>query len=130
MACDFPENYEGSMAFGFIRDVAVDWEKSITLNGEVGEYVTIARKERNGDRWFIGSITDAKARDIVINFDFLTPNQSYRARLYQDGRNADYKTNPNELQIEERIVNSNSMEFFKLASGGGLAISLTPIEGK
>ncbi|PQJ16477.1 glycoside hydrolase family 97 protein [Aureicoccus marinus] len=130
MACDFPENYEGSMAFGFIRDVAVDWEKSITLNGEVGEYVTIARKERNGDRWFVGSITDAKARDIVINFDFLMPNQSYRARLYQDGRNADYKTNPNELQIEERIVNSNSMEFFKLASGGGLAISLTPIEGK
>ena len=125
MACDFPENYENSGAFQFIKDVAVDWEQSITLNGEVGEYVTIARQERDGDRWFVGSITNEKARDMVISFDFLPEGQTYRARIYQDGRNADYLKNPGDLFIEERLVDSKSVEFFKLASGGGLAISIT-----
>ena len=125
MACDFPENYEGSSAFQFIRDVPVDWEQSITLNGEVGKYVTIARQERDGDRWFIGSITNEEPRDMVISFDFLPKDQIYRARIYQDGRNAHYQNNPGDLMIEERLVDSNSIEFFKLAAGGGLAISIT-----
>ena len=128
MACDFPENYEEQPAFQFIRDVAVDWEQSHTLNGEVGDFVTIARQERGGDRWFLGSISDEQEREVKISFDFLEEGRNYTAIIYKDGPAAHYKDNPTDITIEEKLVNSESTEQFRLAAGGGLAISLTPIE--
>ena len=128
MACDFPENYEEQPAFQFIRDVAVDWEQSHTLNGEVGDFVTIARQERGGDRWFLGSISDEQEREVKISFDFLEEGRNYTAIIYKDGPTAHFKDNPTDITIEEKLVNSESTESFRLAAGGGLAISLTPIE--
>ena len=128
MACDFPENYEEQPAFQFIRDVAVDWEQSHTLNGEVGDFVTIARQERGGDRWFLGSISDEEEREVKISFDFLEEGRNYTAIIYKDGPTAHFKDNPTDITIEEKLVNSESTESFRLAAGGGLAISLTPIE--
>ena len=126
MAADLPEHYEGHPAFQFIRDVAVDWEETKVLNGEIGEFVTIARKERDGNRWFLGSITNENSRSIKISFDFLEKDQLYLARIYQDGENADWKENPTSYLIEEKEVNQGSNIEFMLAEGGGLAISLEP----
>ncbi|KAB2870418.1 MAG: glycoside hydrolase family 97 protein, partial [Bacteroidales bacterium] len=82
MAADLPENYEGHSAFQFIRDVAVDWEQTKVLNGEVGDYITVARQERGTDRWFIGSVTDENARDLTVKLDFLEKGKKYQATMY------------------------------------------------
>ncbi len=77
MAYDLPENYEGHPAFQFIRDVGVDWEQTVVLNGEVGDFVTIAREEKETGNWFVGEITDEEKRDITIKFDFLDEGKEY-----------------------------------------------------
>ncbi|MCB0374078.1 MAG: glycoside hydrolase family 97 protein, partial [Muricauda sp.] len=82
MACDLPENYEGQPAFQFIRDVGVDWDQTVVLNGEVGDFVTIARKERETGNWFVGGITDENQRQMTINFDFLEDGTEYEAVIY------------------------------------------------
>lgn len=128
MACDFPENYEGQPGLQFIRDVAVDWEQSITLNGEVGEYVSIARQERDGDRWFVGGITNEEARELEISFDFLPEGKQFKAMLYKDGAGADYESNPTALAIEEITIDRSSKQLISLARGGGFAISLFPVD--
>ncbi len=128
MACDLPENYEGHPALQFIRDVGVNWEKSVTLNGEVGDFVTIAREERETGNWFVGSITDENEREVTIKFDFLSEGSQYKAVIYKDGDEAHYKSNPGAYEIVELEVSSQSSETFRLAPGGGLAISLIKIQ--
>jgi len=128
MACDLIENYKNQPAFQFIKDVGVDWNKSIALNGEVGEFVTIVRNEKNSDKWFVGSITNEDSRDIEIDFNFLNSGTKYYAVIYQDGKNAHWNDNPTDIEIKKMEIDKNSKINFHLASGGGLAISLIPIK--
>jgi hypothetical protein len=124
MACDLPENYEGNPAFQFISDVGVDWEQTKVLDGEVGDYVCIARQERNTLNWFLGAITDENSRPINIKFDFLDESKEYEATIYKDAENAHWKNNPTGLVIEKMIIKKGDEKSFVLADGGGLAISL------
>ncbi len=124
MACDLPENYEGQPAFQFIRDVGVDWDKTVVLNGEVGDFVTIARKERKTGNWFVGGITDENSRELTIDFDFLDEGVSYEAVIYKDAADAHYRDNPTAIDIESLDVVKGSTLSVDLAEGGGFAISL------
>ncbi len=128
MAADLPENYKAHMdAFQFIKDVAVDWDDTKFLEAEPGDYITIARKAKNKNDWFIGSITDENARETKINLDFLDKGKKYMATIYADGKDADWKNNPMEYVIKKQTVDSKSVLLLKLAPGGGCAISLIPI---
>ena len=124
MACDLPENYEGQPAFQFIRDVGVDWEQTIILDGEVGDFVSIAREERSTGNWFVGSITDENSREIIIDFDFLPAGVAFQAAVYKDGKDAHWDNNPTSIEIEHLTVNRDLRTTFRLAPGGGVAISL------
>jgi hypothetical protein len=124
MACDIPDNYKGQPAFKFIRDVGVDWEQTVVLNGEVGDFVTIAREERDTGNWFVGGISDQEQRDIDIDFNFLEKGIEYNAVIYRDGQGAHWQDNPLSLEIEKMVISSEMKRPFKLAAGGGLAISL------
>ena len=128
MAADLPENYERYPdAFQFIKDVAVDWQESKYLEAEPGDYLTVARKEKNGERWFLGAITDENARNTEIKLDFLSPNKKYKAIIYQDGTDADWKNNPKSYEIKTIQVTFKSKIKLHLANGGGTAISFQPI---
>jgi len=128
MAADLPENYERyADAFQFIKDVAVDWQDSKYLEAEPGDYLTVVRKEKNGERWFLGAITDENARKTEIKLDFLSPNKKYQAVIYQDGTDADWKNNPKSYAIKTIEVTSKSKIKLNLANGGGTAISFKPI---
>ncbi|GGG49482.1 alpha-glucosidase [Croceivirga lutea] len=124
MACDLPQNYEGRPALQFIRDVGVDWEQTKVLNGEVGDFVTIAREERETGNWFIGGITDENERQITIDFDFLPENTNFKAAIYRDAEDAHYQTNPEALSIEQLEIKKGDTKTISLAPGGGFAISL------
>lgn len=125
MACDLPENYENQPALQFIRDVGVDWEQTIVLNGEVGDFVTIAREEKETGNWFVGGITDENQREITVDFDFLDADKTYHASIYRDADDAHYKTNPRAIEIEQLDIRKGMSQKFTLAQGGGFAISLT-----
>jgi glucan 1,4-alpha-glucosidase len=127
MAADLIENYQGNPALQFIRDVAVDWQKTKVLNGEIGDFVTIARKAKNSENWFIGGITDENSREMDIALKFLSPNTIYEATIYEDAENAHWDNNPTALTIRTLKIKNNSRMKLKLASGGGFAISLKPI---
>ena len=124
MACDLPESYEGQAAFQFIRDVGVDWEKSKVLNGEVGDFVTIAREERDTGNWFLGAITDENSREIKIDFDFLEAGKTYKAVIYKDAEDTHYRNNPEAIVIESVSITKKDSKTFTLKEGGGLAVSL------
>jgi len=124
MACDLPEHYEGQEALQFIREVGVDWEQTQVLNGEVGEFVTIAREERGTGNWFVGSITDTQSREIEIDFSFLEEGKTYTASIYADGPSAHWDDNPSEIEISNAQFTKGDKVTFKLAPGGGLAMSL------
>lgn len=124
MVCDLPEHIEGQPGFQFVRDVAVDWEQSKVLDGEVGDFVIIARQEKGSDNWFVGAIGDENSRELTVNFDFLPEGKSYQAMIYSDGPGAHWDTNPQSLTIEEKTVDKNSNLKFLLAAGGGVAITL------
>ncbi len=124
MACDLPENYENQPALQFIRDVGVDWEQTIVLNGEVGDFVTIAREERETGNWFVGGITDENAREITVDFSFLDPSKSYEVIIYQDGPAAHWNDNPLSIDIQPANISSSTKQTFQLAPGGGFAVSL------
>lgn len=124
MAADLVEHYEGNPALQFIKDVGVDWEQTKVLDGEIGDFVTIARKERGSENWFVGGITDENSREISINFDFLDEGVTYEATIYEDGKNAHWDDNPTDLNIRTIEISKNSNEKFQLAAGGGFAISL------
>jgi len=124
MAADLPESYEGQPAFQFIRDVGVDWEQSIVLNGEVGDFVTIAREERETGNWFVGAITDEESRELTISFEFLDSNAEYEVIIYKDGEDAHWDDNPTSINIEKIEIDFTSSLTIQLAEGGGFAISL------
>lgn len=123
MAADLLENYEGNDAFQFISDVPVNWEFTKVLNGEIGDFVTIARKDRNSNNWFLGSITDENPRELNINLNFLDKGKNYTAVIYKDADNAHWNENPTEYKIEKLNVTSVDKINLKLAAGGGTAIS-------
>ncbi len=125
MAADLPENYmRFPDAFQFIKDVAIDWEKSIYLEAEPGYYLTIARKEKDGQNWYVGNVNGNEARISKIKFDFLDKGQEYIATVYSDAPDAHYKTNPQAYEIKKYRVNSNSKLAQRSAPGGGYAISI------
>lgn len=124
MAADMIENYEYQPALSFIESCPTTWSKTIVPNGEIGRYVTIARKERGGDTWFVGSLTDETARDITLSLDFLDAGATYRAVIYEDGPGADYQDNPYPMTIRrERVTNTSTLSL-KLARSGGAAIRI------
>ena len=124
MAADLPENYEKYPdAFQFIKDVAIDWQDSKYLEAEPGDYITVARKEKNGERWFLGAITDENARKTEIKLDFLSPNKKYKATIYQDSKTADWKNNPISYEIKTIEVSNKSILKLNLKNGGGTAVS-------
>lgn len=134
MAADLVENYEKHMdAFQFIKDVAVDWDDSEYIEAEPGDYITVARKAKGTDNWFVGGITDENARTADFTLDFLTPGKQYVATLYADGKDADYKENPTSYQIKKGIVTNKTKISVWEARSGGFALSLieaTPAEKK
>ena len=125
MAADLVEHYEANpKPLQFIKDVGVDWETTKVLNGEVGDYVTIVRKERKTGNWFLGSVTDENSREIEIYFSFLDEKSIYEAKIYKDGKTAHWNDNPLEIEYETLKINKLSKLKFKMAAGGGLAISM------
>lgn len=125
MAADLYQNYEKHLdAFQFIKDVAVDWDNTYILEAEPGDYVTIARKARGKNEWFIGGITDENSRVATINLDFLPKGKKYQATIYADGKKANWKENPKDYIISTRKVSYKTVLKQKLAAGGGVAISI------
>ncbi len=123
MVPDLIKNYDGHPAFQFIRDVGVNWDETRVLDGEVGEFVTIVRKERDTDKWFLGSITNEEPRRIDINCNFLDKGKKYTAIIYSDGKNAHWDDNPTDYQIDTVEVYHRSDILLNLAPGGGCAVS-------
>lgn len=127
MAADLPEAYEKRLdAFQFIKDVAIDWDDTQVIEAEPGDYITIARKAKNKNEWFIGCITDEQKRTSTIPLSFLTPKQWYTATVYADATDAHWQTNPMAYQIQKHLVNDKTILKIMLANGGGAAISLKP----
>jgi alpha-glucosidase len=125
MAADLPENYlKYAAPFQFIEDVPTDWSDTRVLNGEVGDYATLARKDRHSADWYLGSITDGNARTLELDLDFLDPGRSYQAQIYRDGDTADWRTNPHAIIIETRTLRRGDHLALKLAPGGGAAVRL------
>ena len=128
MAADLPENYEKYPdAFQFIKDVAADWDESNYLEAEPGDYLTVARKAKGTENWFLGAITDENARKTEIKLNFLSPNKKYKAVIYQDGKTAHWEKNPINYEIKTMTVTSKTKLKLVLAPGGGTAISFVPI---
>lgn len=129
MAADVPENYmRYADAFRFIKDVAVDWDESRYLAAEPGEYIIAARREKGGQRWFVGGVTNEDARTMTVDFSFLTKGQKYMATIYADAKDTDYETNPEKYVISRRVVTAKDKEKIFMARGGGFAISLMPVD--
>jgi alpha-glucosidase len=123
MAADLLENYEANpRPFKFIEDVPVDWEDTRVLNGEIGDFVTIVRKDRHGDDWYLGAISDEEGRELRAPLSFLDPGRRYLAQIYRDGEHADWKRAPQDIVIEEREVTGTDTLTLRLAPGGGQAI--------
>lgn len=131
MAADFPEHYERFMdAFQFIKDVAIDWDNSKYLEAEPGEYITVARKAKGTNNWFVGNVAGEKGYTSNINFDFLDPDKTYIATIYADAKDAHYKTNPQAYTIRKAVVTNKSKLTQPSAPGGGYAISIFEVTDK
>ena len=129
MAADIPENYERFMdAFQFIKDVALDWDESKYLEAEPGEYITIARRAKGTDDWFVGCTAGYNGHESKLSLDFLTPDKKYEATIYADAKDAHWETNPQAYTITKKKVTSKSKLNLKAAVGGGYAISIKAIE--
>ena len=128
MAADLPENYEGHPAFQFIKDVPVDWETSICLNGKIGQYITMVRKDIDSDDWYLGSITNEETRELTVSLSFLDTGVQYNATVYRDPEAGGWKKKPEEIIIEYQSVNSQSNLNILLPPGGGQAIKFSPIK--
>lgn len=125
MAADLYQNYEKHLdAFQFIKDVAVDWDHTYILEAEPGDYITIARKAKGKNEWYIGGITDENAREAVIDLSFLPAGKKYQATIYADGKKADWRTNPKDYVISTKKVSSKTVLKQRLAPSGGVAISI------
>ena len=131
MAADLPENYNRFLdAFQFIRDVGIDWDQSVYLEAEPGSYITIARKEKGTNNWFVGNVNGKTIRTSNIKFDFLDKDKTYIATVYSDADDANYKTNPQAYAINKYKVTSKSKLSQKSVEGGGYAISIIEINTK
>ncbi len=125
MAADLPDNYvKYDDAFQFIRDVAVDWDDSRYLEAEPARYITVARKAKGTDNWFVGGKCDAHGHESTIKFDFLDSGKKYECTIYSDGKDADYEKNPKSYTIKKRTVKKGDVIKIKEARGGGFAMSL------
>ena len=125
MAADMPDNYRRFLdAFQFIKDVAVDWDDTFILEAEPGDYVTIARKAKNENEWFVGGVTDEQPREAQISFSFLPAGKKYEATIYADGKDASWNKNPQSYTIRKMMVSSKTKLKQKLGAGGGVAISI------
>ncbi|MFK8297545.1 glycoside hydrolase family 97 protein [Capnocytophaga cynodegmi] len=131
MAADLPENYERFLdVFQFIKDVAVDWDRSIYLEAEPGKYITVARKAKGTNNWFVGNVAGYERFNSKIKLDFLDSNKQYIATIYSDAHNADYKTNPQTYTIRKGIVTSKTKLNLTSVPAGGYAISITEVTDK
>jgi alpha-glucosidase len=127
MAADLPEHYEAHPdAFRFIRDVPADWARTRVLDGEVGDFATIVRKDRNSEDWYLGSVTDESGRVLPVPLSFLDPGRTYEAQIYRDGDDAHWKTAPFSFARETREVTAADTLVLRLAAGGGQAIRFVP----
>ncbi len=125
MAADLPKNYiEYYDAFQFIKDVAINWDATYILEAEPGDYITIARKAKGEQQWFIGGITDENPRTATIDFSFLPAGKTYQATIYQDGPKADYKKAVIDYKIYTRQVTHKTVLKLPLAASGGVAIEV------
>lgn len=131
MAADLPENYERFMdAFQFIKDVAVDWSKSIYLEAEPGEYLTVARKAKGTNDWFIGNVAGNDGHQSNLNLNFLDENKKYIITIYEDTKHTDYKTNPQSYNIRKGVVTNKTKLKMRSTIAGGYAISLHEVVDK
>ena len=126
MAADLPEHYRDQPAMQFIRDVPVNWEKTLPIDGVIGDYYVVARKDRDSDDWYIGAVTDENERRISVRYDFLSEHIDYQATIYRDSDDAHWQENPEAHTIEHVAVTRDSMLDIKLAAGGGVAVRITP----
>ena len=127
MACDLPENYmKHPDAFHFIEDVPCNWERSMLVDGVIGEYCIFARQERGSENWYIGGVNADEAREVTIPLSMVTEGKTYVATIYRDGEEADWQTNPYDYEIEEQTVTAADVLQLRMASGGGLAIAVKP----
>lgn len=125
MAADLPEHYEKYMdAFQFIKDVAVDWDDSKYIEAEPGDYITVARKAKGTDNWFVGGKCDENGHKAVVKLDFLDKGRKYECTIYADAKDADYETNPKAYTITKKTVKKGDMLKVTEARGGGFAVSL------
>ncbi|MEG9327044.1 glycoside hydrolase family 97 protein [Salinimicrobium catena] len=128
MASDLPENYAGKPEFEFVKQVPSIWEDTKVLNAKIGDYTTVVRKDWDSEDWYLGSITDENPRVLSASLDFLEPGLKYKAVIYSDGKNADYKTDPYPVDIATQTVDNNSTLELNLQPGGGTAIKFTPLK--
>jgi alpha-glucosidase len=126
MAADLIESYEGNPAFQFINDVPTDWEETRVLGGAIGDHVTIARKDRRSDDWYLGSVTDEFGRVLEVPLSFLDAGRPYVAQVYADAHNADWESKPGAIAISERPVDAATVLTMRLAPGGGQAMRIRP----
>ncbi len=131
MAADIPENYERFMdAFQFIKDVAVDWDDSKYLEAEPGQYITVARKAKGTDNWFVGCTSGENGHTSALKFNFLDKDKKYIATVYADAKDAHYKTNPQAYVITTGVITAKTALKLKAAPGGGYAISIIEAKDK
>lgn len=123
MASDLPENYIDKPAFEFIKNVPVNWSFTQVLDAHIGQYVSMVRKDRNSENWYLGAITNKKARTLKVSCDFLDQGKTYKAVLYTDGNDANYKTNPSSININTKTITARDTLSLNLAPGGGAAIA-------
>lgn len=122
MVSDLIEHYEGQAAFQFIKDVPTDWDGSVVVDGEIGEYIVMARLEKGGHDWYLGGLTNENARELTIKLDFLQAGVAYEAQIYQDAADADFETNQAAYEITQKTVKLGDELTLKMARGGGVAI--------
>ena len=129
MAADLPENYERFMdAFQFIKDVAIDWDESKYLEAEPGDYVTIARRAKGTNDWYVGCTADENGHQTKLALDFLEPGKKYEATIYADAKDASWDKNPQAYTITKKKVTNKTKLNLKAASGGGFAISIKEVK--
>lgn len=125
MAADLPEHYaKYKDAYQFIKDMSIDWSESKYLEAEPGDYITVARKGKGTDNWFVGGKCDENGHKTIVNFDFLDKGRKYEATIYADAKEANYKTNPKAYKITKRVIKKGDKLNIVEAPGGGFAISL------
>lgn len=126
MAADLPEHYEGHPAFQFIKDVPVNWDVTIPLDGTIGEYYVVARKDRASDDWYIGAVSDERARTVELKLDFLPEHRTFEATIYRDDESTHWQSNPDAYAIENKQLTRGDTLTLPIAAGGGFAIRLNP----